>query len=362
MVTHRWTNDIQLPLTIKKRRRSNSPTQSLEATERASHNLHQTVQLRTSKYFTRRCTTPTSSTRVSLPATNPVLTSPSSPILKVPVYIESSDFEYAEPNFSRDDSDGEDIQGELVLPQAALSWDTPLGLFDDFMIMPKRLKPILIQESISDDPWKVLIAVRLLNVTTGKVAIPAFCKIIARWPTPQDLVDAPIDELVELLRPLGLYNKWAKWLKDISKAYIEDPSRYPSAESQTSQPLPSPTPSPSPTPPPTPSPSALQTPPTSNQRNPNARRRPSTKRPPYARTPISHFPGVGPYALDSFWIFCRGSLDPNAKEDEWKRVMPGERAHKLPSLEMGDLRTQDLVPPRGRRRWGRRYPVSDHAG
>ena len=43
-------------------------------------------------------------------------------------------------------------------------------------------------ESVRDDPWKVLIAVRLLNVTTGKAAIPVFCKIISRWPTPQDLV------------------------------------------------------------------------------------------------------------------------------------------------------------------------------
>ncbi|KIJ59078.1 hypothetical protein HYDPIDRAFT_118831 [Hydnomerulius pinastri MD-312] len=307
---------------------SNSPTQSREATKRASHILHQTVPLRTSKYFTRRCTTPTGSNPFSLPTTNPVLTSPSSPILNVPVYIESSDFEYAESNFSRDDSDGEDIQGELehVLPQAALSWDMFPGLFDDFMIMLKRLKPILIQESISDDPWKVLIAVRLLNVTTGKVAIPAFCKIIARWLTPQDLLDAPTDELVELLRPLGLYNKRAKWLKDISKAYIEDPPRYPGAESQTAESLPSPTPSSSPTPPPTLSPPTLQTPPpTANQRSPNARRKPRTERPPYPRTPISHFPGVGPYALDSFRIFCRGSLDPDAREDEWKRVMPQDK-------------------------------------
>lgn len=43
-------------------------------------------------------------------------------------------------------------------------------------------------ESVRDDPWKVLIAARLLNVTTGKVAIPVFCKLISRWPTPRDLV------------------------------------------------------------------------------------------------------------------------------------------------------------------------------
>ena len=42
-------------------------------------------------------------------------------------------------------------------------------------------------ESVRDDPWKVLIATRLLNVTTGKAAIPVFYKIISHWPTPLDL-------------------------------------------------------------------------------------------------------------------------------------------------------------------------------
>jgi hypothetical protein len=91
-------------------------------------------------------------------------------------------------------------------------------------------------ESVRDDPWKVLIAVRLLNVTTGTAAIPVFCKIISRWPTPQDLVrggschrvcliyqadvkdPVPQDELVQLLRPLGLYNKRARWLKTCPSA------------------------------------------------------------------------------------------------------------------------------------------------
>ena len=41
-------------------------------------------------------------------------------------------------------------------------------------------------ESIRDDPWKVLLASRMLNVTTGRAA---FWKIVNRWPTPRELID-----------------------------------------------------------------------------------------------------------------------------------------------------------------------------
>ncbi|KAF9244206.1 DNA glycosylase, partial [Melanogaster broomeanus] len=177
-----------------------------------------------------------------------------------------------------------------------------------------------IPETIRDEPWKVLIAVRLLNVTTGKAAIPVFCKIIWRWPTPQDLVNAPIDELIDLLRPLGLYNKRAQWLKEISKCYIEDPPRYPTSDAPAALPTPSSSQTPSPSPP-------SQTPATGNkrQRKPGAIAKPATHRPKYPNTPISHFPGVGPYALDSFRIFCKSVPGKDAEEDEWKKVMPSDK-------------------------------------
>ncbi|KIJ04370.1 hypothetical protein PAXINDRAFT_94787, partial [Paxillus involutus ATCC 200175] len=176
-----------------------------------------------------------------------------------------------------------------------------------------------IPESVRDDPWKVLIAVRLLNVTTGKAAIPVFCKIIFRWPTPQDLMNAPIDELIELLRPLGLYNKRAKWLRDISKCYIEDPPRYltssgPLSTASSSETL-------------------GRSPPSQNeaagekrrQRRSNASTKACATRQTYPTTPISHFPGVGPYALDSFRIFCKSVSGEDAMKDEWKRVMPSDK-------------------------------------
>ena len=36
---------------------------------------------------------------------------------------------------------------------------------------------------ISHDPWRVLVATMLLNVTTGRAAMPVFWELMRRWPT-----------------------------------------------------------------------------------------------------------------------------------------------------------------------------------
>lgn len=145
-------------------------------------------------------------------------------------------------------------------------------------------------EKLRHDPWKLLAAVMLLNMTTGRQAIPIFWRLMDRWPTPEcmscgeqtyvslsHLVLTPYlaseDDLRALLQPLGLAKKRARRLIDLSAQYLQDP--------------------------------------------------PSTDHPHKSRnyrvpTPVSHLPGCGPYALDSYRIFC-GPLD------EWKRVRPSDK-------------------------------------
>ena len=95
---------------------------------------------------------------------------------------------------------------------------------------------------------------------------------------------APLDELVELLRPLGFYNKRAKWFKEISQCYIDDPPRYANSRPEVEV--------------------------TTASQRPFSRQTRSRARVSSPHTPISHFPGVCPYALDSFRIFCHSSLEP----------------------------------------------------
>ena len=43
----------------------------------------------------------------------------------------------------------------------------------------------------------------------------------------------------------------------------------------------------------------------------------------YLSTPISHLPGTGPYALDSYRIFCTSHQNPYC--EEWKTVQPTDK-------------------------------------
>ncbi|KAF8167967.1 DNA glycosylase [Crassisporium funariophilum] len=159
-------------------------------------------------------------------------------------------------------------------------------------------KPCLIQERVASDPWKLLVVVTLLNKTSGRIAIPAFWKLISKWPTPLDLSQASLDELTSTIRHLGTQTIRAKRLILLSQSYMQEPpSIYDLRFSKSAK---------------TYSPSALK--PSELQL------RTKTK---YPATPISHLPGTGPYALDSYRIFCTVHDDPTS--DEWKMVVPTDK-------------------------------------
>ncbi|KAH7908361.1 DNA glycosylase [Hygrophoropsis aurantiaca] len=148
-------------------------------------------------------------------------------------------------------------------------------------------------EHLASDPWKVIVATTLLNKTTGKAAIPVFWALMRQWGTPEALAEAPIEKLTLLLKPLGLYNVRARRLKLLSRMYVDDPPQVGVLRSPLRGGAPSSL--------------ASSTP---HQTRSKARTR-------YPPTPISHLPGTGPYALDSYRIFCT--------EAEWKQVMPSDK-------------------------------------
>ncbi|KAM5531116.1 hypothetical protein V8D89_015230 [Ganoderma adspersum] len=180
-----------------------------------------------------------------------------------------------------------DIDALLASPAFLLFYHEFLDAIHDLYYA----KPLLIQDHVSYSPWKVLIAVTLVNKTAGRKAIPVFFDIIQRWPTPADLADAPFSLLFEILKDLGLGQVRSQRLVDISQAFIDRPPQadilYPSRGKHT----------------------ALLT--TSDGSF-------DLKQVNYPPTPISHIPGCGPYALDSYRIFCAGG-------DEWKDVRPSDK-------------------------------------
>lgn len=63
----------------------------------------------------------------------------------------------------------------------------------------------LIQEALAPTPFHLLIAITFLIRTSGTAAIPVFYKLISRFPTPQALAaEEATAEIVEMIRPLGL--------------------------------------------------------------------------------------------------------------------------------------------------------------
>jgi endonuclease III len=95
----------------------------------------------------------------------------------------------------------------------------------------------LIQEKLRHEPWKMLVAVIFLNVTTAKMALPLLSQLFERWPTPEELSkgtlpltyvsnSANFEELSAFLYPIGLYNKRAERLIDFSTMWLTNPPRH----------------------------------------------------------------------------------------------------------------------------------------
>ena len=145
----------------------------------------------------------------------------------------------------------------------------------------------------------MLIATMLLNKTSGKVALPVFWYMVKRWPTPREFAEggyspkssyrvheyivvppADFETLETLLHHLGLSNIRARRLVDLSEMYMEHPPNprfvYKSKVTKNG--------------------TTVEYPPTH----------------------VSHYPGSGKYALDSYRIFCMG-------EGEWKKVRSDDK-------------------------------------
>lgn len=78
----------------------------------------------------------------------------------------------------------------------------------------------LLQENHCSDPWRVLVICILLNVTQGcqaRAILPDFFKLV---PNAEAATKVPEEELKELIRPLGLFNKRAALIKEFSAKYL----------------------------------------------------------------------------------------------------------------------------------------------
>lgn len=81
----------------------------------------------------------------------------------------------------------------------------------------------LVQERVERDhhyPWRVLVCCALLNRTHGRQVRPMFQQLFRLCPTPLAMRVVETELLVELIRPLGLYNRRAAALKRLTCDYM----------------------------------------------------------------------------------------------------------------------------------------------
>ena len=81
---------------------------------------------------------------------------------------------------------------------------------------------MLIQEIFKDNPWKMLIGCMMLNQTKAKQVRQVIFEFFEEYPDEQAVLDADEKEMVEFLRPLGLYNRRTKNIKNFTYDWIRD--------------------------------------------------------------------------------------------------------------------------------------------
>ncbi|KAJ3545406.1 hypothetical protein NM208_g2515 [Fusarium decemcellulare] len=169
----------------------------------------------------------------------------------------------------------------------------------------------LIQETVGTDLYKLLVAAVLWNRTRGAQARPVLFKLLSEYPTPNDLAEASLSNLAELIRPLGLHNSRAKRFIAFAQAWVQDPP----AKSKRYRKLHYPS---------------------HGDGLDIGKNEVLGEDDPRQGWEVAHLPSLGPYALDSYRIFHRDMLRGLAKdwtgtdvsssfEPEWKRVVPTDK-------------------------------------
>ncbi|PKA64385.1 methyl-CpG-binding domain protein 4 [Apostasia shenzhenica] len=80
----------------------------------------------------------------------------------------------------------------------------------------------LLQEDHAFDPWRVLVICMLLNQTTGTQVKQVLEKLFRFCPNAEAAAQARKRVLRKIIKPLGLQNKRAKDIREMSRQYLED--------------------------------------------------------------------------------------------------------------------------------------------
>jgi methyl-CpG-binding domain protein 4 len=177
--------------------------------------------------------------------------------------------------------------------------------------LPFKLRPAkfgLIQERICSSLYALVVQAILWNQTRGESARPVLFTLLAKYPTPKDLSVASLDDLTEMLQPLGLHNIRALRLIALANAWLAAPPCKERRYRKMHYPVKG----------------------SGKDIKPGEILGLEDDREGWE---IAHLPGVGGYALDSYRIFyrdiLRGVEGTNRVEPEWRRVRAEDKDLKV---------------------------------
>jgi methyl-CpG-binding domain protein 4 len=75
---------------------------------------------------------------------------------------------------------------------------------------------LMVQEQI-DGPWQHFVGVIMLNQTGRKPVKRVLPEFLSRWHDPETFLAAQEEEVIEVIRPLGMYNRRARYLRRMSE-------------------------------------------------------------------------------------------------------------------------------------------------
>jgi methyl-CpG-binding domain protein 4 len=81
---------------------------------------------------------------------------------------------------------------------------------------------VLFQEVLREEPFWMLVACILINRTHWRQVEPVLQKLRARCKGPKTFLSMPIGELIEILRPLGFYNRRASVLRRFALDWLDE--------------------------------------------------------------------------------------------------------------------------------------------
>ena len=70
------------------------------------------------------------------------------------------------------------------------------------------------------EPYDILIAEMMLQKTRAEMVERVYRDFLGKYPNPQTLSAASVEEVAGYLKPLGLYNRRARWMKVISETLV----------------------------------------------------------------------------------------------------------------------------------------------